>query len=77
MINQDDATLTPKPFLTPAMVRMYDLDLYQDFELQKQKLSSLFCGILREIEPTDYGETDSIKELEADNITVNTFIKVN
>lgn len=68
VINQDDSTLTPRPFLTAAMVRMYDLDLYQDFELQKQKLSSLFCGILREIEPTDYGETESIKELEAGSI---------
>ena len=68
IINQDDNSLNPKPFLTPAIVRMNDLDLYQDFELQKQKLSSLFCGIMREIEPTEIADHTNIKELEAGSI---------
>ena len=68
IINQDDCSLSPKPFLAPAVVRMYDLDLYEDFELQKQKLSSLFCGVMREIEPTEYSENAEIKEMEAGQI---------
>ena len=68
VINQDDNSLAPRPFLTPAVVRLYDLDLYEDYELQKQKLAALFCGVMREIEPTDYADDVDIQQMEPGQI---------
>jgi len=48
------------PYITPALVRLHQMDQYMDAQVERQKIAALFVGFVRQTTPEDIavGETD-------------------
>ncbi|MBI2603241.1 MAG: phage portal protein [Deltaproteobacteria bacterium] len=52
-------------WLAPIMVRMRDLDEYEDAHIVRQKIAAMFVGVIRDLEPLDIEETEkALRKME-------------
>ena len=51
------------PWLAPVIIRMRDFDEYEDAQLMRQKIASLFCAFVQDTEGIEDSETEEEKAL--------------
>ena len=51
--------------MAPVLVRLRDLDQYEDAQIVRQKIAAMFVGVLSDIEPMDLEETENaLKDMQ-------------